>query len=323
MTALLAGYIGGSRVDLAQVRRSKGRISLVNQETFPTSDFSNFDSILKLYLKKRKTGVAAACFGVAGPVIRDQVSATNLSWHIAGEDIQKKFSFPRVKLINDIVATAHGLSELDSEKFFTINEGHKNGHGNIALIAAGSGLGEALIYNDGRKFHPYASEGGHADFAPHNALEGELWAYIFSRQGRVEVEDVVSLGGIERIYQFLVDTQRGVKADWFDNSEDRASLIVENALSGNDENSIATMDVFIDCYASEAANLVLKGMALGGVYIGGLIAPRIITLLESGRFMERFVKQGKMTQMLTDMPVGVIIEEKTALLGAADVATGL
>ncbi|MFZ5980740.1 MAG: glucokinase [Candidatus Zixiibacteriota bacterium] len=321
MPARLAGYISGNTVELAKVREKKGAIELYEQESYASRHFSNFKSILSRYLKNNTDKLSCACFGVAGPVIKNRVDTTNLPWHLYGEKIESDFSLKRVKLVNDIVATAHGLSQLGSENFFTINKGRKGDNGNVGLIAAGTGLGEALIYSDGTKNYPYASEGGHVDFSPGNQLEAELWAYIYAEQGYVEVEDIVSLSGLERIFHFLCETQGWGKVRWFEESKDRPADILEMALQGKDEGAVKTLDMFIDCYASEAANLALKGMTLGGIYIGGLIAPQIITALDEGRFMQRFIKKGKMETLLARMPVGIIIEEKTPLLGAASITS--
>lgn len=323
MADLLAGYIGASRVDLAQANRKQGEIKLTGFQRYKPGDFNNLDSILELYLRKTKKDFSAVCLGVAGPVIKNRVTTTNLPWHISRTSIQKKFAFGEVKLINDVVATAHGLALLDQDKFYMINEGTPEKNGNIGLMAAGSGLGQALIYTDGTAVYPYASEGGHCDFAPGNQLETELWEYLYSELEHVEVEDIISLSGLERIYNFLVETQGSRSSDWFEKAADKPTAIIEKALSGRDDTATHTLDVLIDCYASEAANLALKGMTLGGVYISGMIAPRIITALDKGRFMERFVKRGKMEGMLKKIPVGVIIEERAALIGAANVALNM
>lgn len=323
MSERLAGYISGSQVKLARVSQRKGKIHLVGQQSYPSRNFKNFDSILKLYLRKSKISVDRAVFGVAGPVIHNQVTTTNLPWHLSGEDIAKKFSLSQVKLVNDVVATAHGLDQLDADRFFTINEGVAVEGGNIGLVAAGTGLGEVLIYCNGDKYYPYASEGGHADFAPGNQLEVELWQYIYSERGQVEIEDVISLPGLDRIYNYLIDTHQGVRPQWLIDADDPPDAILEKALSGADETANRTLELFMDCYASEAANLALKGMTLGGIYISGQIAPRIITALDKRRFMERFTKKGKLESILANMPVGVIIEEKTPLLGAAAIALTL
>jgi glucokinase len=322
---MIAGYISGSKVDLARVFRENGRPVLTDHTTVRNNDYSDFESILRYYTKRHPGQSSKACFGVAGPVIGQEVTTTNLPWRIVASSVEKEFSLNKVHLVNDIVATAYGLAFLDDDRFYTINEGesHSNGEGNLGLIAAGTGLGETLIYRDGSRYLPFASEGGHADFAPGNQLETELWEYLYAENQQVEVEDIVSLSGLERTYNFLVDVHGAPRGDWLDNAKDKPAAIIEQALSGKDEAAIRTLDIFIDCYASEAANLALKGMTIGGLYIGGQIAPRIITALDNGRFMERFIKRGKMERLLSRIPVGVIIEEKTALIGAAGLALDL
>jgi glucokinase len=321
MKELLAGYISGARVDLARVRDRDGQLELREQVSYQSREFRDFGTILELYQKKYKREYVAACFGVAGPVIQNEVTTTNLPWHIIGKHIEKKFNIPTVKLINDIVATAHGLNRLPADRFFTINVGIKGHPGNVGLIAAGTGLGEALIYVENSHIHPYASEGGHADFAPGNQLETELWEFLYSELG--QVEDIVSLRGLENVFNFLVETRGAGRADWFDTVADKPAAIIEKGLAGTDDTAVRTLDVFIDCYASESANLALKGMTTGGIFLGGLIAPQIITALDKGRFMERFIKRGKMEALLAKMPIGIIIEEKTALIGAGSVALTL
>lgn len=323
MVDILAGYVTGTTVDLARVTSQQGKVRLTDHRGYVATDFPDFDSILRLYIKHTKVNVSVACLGVAGPVIEEEVRPTNLSWFLGARQIESTFGFDRVKLLNDIVATAYGLSQLSPDKHFIINDGIKVPNGNIGLIAAGAGHGQALIQVRDDKFFPYASEGGHADFAPGRQIESELWEYLYSELGEVEVEDVVSLTGLTRIYNFIVDLHGGVRSEWFRAAKDKAMAIIEKALAGQDETASRALDLFIDCYASEAANLALKGMTLGGVYIGGLIAPQIITAIDNGRFMERFVKRGKLELLLREMPVSVIIEEKTALLGAASVALGI
>jgi glucokinase len=320
---MLAGFISGATVDLAKAKLRDGSVTLQGQARFISKQFSDLESILRLYLKRNKEELTSACFGVAGPVINNEVTTTNLPWHIRSSKIEKLFSINRVKLINDTVATAYGLQELTPNKFFTINNGAKKAQGNIGLITAGSGLGETIVYGENGEFHPYASEGGHADFAPGNQVECELWEYLYAELGHVEAEDVVSLAGLDRIYNYVIDTVGTSTAKWYNQASEKPAAILEKALGGKDENASRALDIFIDCFASEAGNLALKGMTLGGIYIGGLIAPQIITALDKGRFMERFVKKGKMETLLAKMPVGIIIEEKTALLGAAAVALRL
>lgn len=320
---MLAGYISANRVDLARVNRQASVVSLYEESRFTSRDYKSLESILALYLKRKKPDISTICLGIAGPVIGDEVRPTNLPWRIVGEELKQQFGFQYVTMINDIVATAHGIPHLDADDFFTLNDGQRSATGNIGLIAAGSGLGEAIIYNNGGPPAPQASEGGHAYFAPGSQLEAELWEYVYAEKGFVEVEDIISWTGLELIYNFLTETQGMHRSNWFDSAEYRASAVIEQALSGQDETANRALDIFVDCYASEAANLALKGMTLGGVYVGGQIAPRIITALDQGRFMSRFVKKSKMESLLADMPVRVIIEDRAALIGAAAVARGL
>jgi len=314
---MLAGYITATTADLARVKELKGDIYLYDKMTFTNRDFSDFEAILSLYLKRIRGTTETVVLGVAGPVLDNQVKTTNLPWHIKGSTIEKKFSLKQVRLVNDLVAAAHGLFFLKDDRFYTLNKGIAERQGNIGLVAAGTGLGQAIITYDGARYRPYASEGGHAGFTPANQLEMELWEYVYAQQGYVEVEDVVSLPGMERVYRFLVERQRGVIADWFKKTVDKPNAIIEHALSGADEIAVKTLDMFIDCYAGEVANLALKGMTLGGVYLVGLIAPRIITALDEGRLLRRFVRRGKMESLLAGIPIKVVLDSKTALLGAA------
>lgn len=320
---MLAGYISANRVDLARVDKNKDGIVLYDHARYTSRDFKSLEGVLNLYVKKFTPEIGRVCLGVAGPVIRDEVRPTNLPWHIKADDIREQFGFVKLKLVNDIVATAHGLSHLSEDKLFVINEGRNPNGGNLGLIAAGSGLGQAIIYRKGDQFYPYASEGGHANFGPGSQVEAELWEFLYAEKGHVEAEDVISWTGLETIYNFVTETQGYQKADWYRAARYPGDSIIEKALSGEDEAAIQTMEMFIDCYASEAGNLALNGMTLGGIYIGGQIAPRIITALDKGRFMRRFVKRGKMEAMLEQMPVRLIIDDRTALIGAASIAKGL
>ena len=265
---IVAGYITASTVDLVLVRRVKGGIQLYNHVTYDNREFPQLDSILKLYLKKVKNGISHACLGIAGPIINNEVTTTNLPWHISAREIESGFGISSVKLMNDLVATAHGLFQLPADKFIRLNIGHPVPDGHIGLLAAGNGLGQSLIYCDREKHYPYASEGGHADFAPSNQLETDLWEYLYAEKGQVEVEDVVSFSGITNIYNFLLSTTPAKPAGWYVKAIDRPAKIIEMALAGKDEMAVKALDIFVECYASEAANLALKGMTMGGVYLG-------------------------------------------------------
>jgi glucokinase len=317
---MIAGYLTATSVDLARVKELNGDIHLSDKRTFANRDFSDFGSILGLYLKKIRGEAESLVMGVAGPVIDNRVKTTNLPWTISGSSIESKFDLQRVRIVNDLVAAAHGLFFLKDDKFYTLNKGLSQRQGNIGLIAAGTGLGEAIITYDGVRYRPYASEGGHAGFTPANQLEVELWEYIYGSQGSVEVEDVVSLPGLERIYRFMVERNRAVISDWFKKSRDKPDAIIEQALSGSDEIAVKTLNLFIDAYAGEVTNLALKGMTLGGIHLVGQIAPRILTLLDDGRLVRRFKRKGKMESLLAGIPIKVVLDSKAALLGAAAMA---
>jgi len=320
---MIAGYITATNVDLARVQEHRGEVKLLDRVSFQTKDFSDFQSVLAVYISRVQPDARAACFGVAGPVFENEVATTNIPWRLKGEDIAREFSLERCRLVNDLVATARGLFLLKEDRFFTVNEGISARQGNIGLVAAGSGLGQGYILYSGDKYIPFASEGGHSAFSPGNQLEAELWEFIYAQQGFVEAEDVVSIPGIERTFSFLLERERAIVPDWFKKSRDKTSAIIEKALSGQDAVATATMDLFIDCYATEIANVALKGMTLGGIYMVGKIAPQIITLIDQSRFMERLVQAGKMDLVLSGIPIKVSLESKTALLGAAALALTL
>lgn len=320
---MIAGYVTATTTDLARVLERKGDVYLADRATFKNKDFSDFESILNLYLRRFKLKVGAACLGVAGPVINNEVKTTNFPWHLKGRALEDRFTLRQCRIVNDLVATAQGLFALHKDKFFTINEGNRARQGNIGLLAAGTGLGEALVLYAGDRYIPYASEGGHANFTPCNQIEAELWAYIYAQQEHVEVEDVISFTGIETIYRFMLEHERATMTDWFKKARDKPAAIIENALSGVDPVAVKALDLLIDCFASELSNLALKGMTLGGIYLGGKVAPSVITAVDRSRFMQRFAKSSKMKTLLNDIPVGVILDHKTALLGAASMVLEL
>ena len=321
---MIAGYISANRIDLARVNKTSKSITLEKEVRLVTRDYSTLESALSQYFKQNKIDDASAiCLGVAGPVIGDSVRPTNLDWRVSASALKDTFKLERVVLVNDVVATAHGIVHLDEDKFIEMNRGTAVPDRNIGMIAPGSGLGQSIIYVNGGGSKPYASEGGHAYFGPGNQLELELWEYVYADQGYVEAEDIISWVGFERIYNFLTETQGHQRADWFDAAEYKASTIIEKALAGEDATSIRTLDIFIDCLACQSADLALTGMTLGGMYVGGQIAPRIITALEKGRFMERFIKKGKMEKLLSNIPVRLVIEDRAALIGAAAIVRDL
>lgn len=317
---IIAGQITATTVYLVVVQNKNGKLKLISPASYITNEFSDFTQILKLYLKKINKPIKYACLGIAGPVINNEVQTTNLPWQIKAAELKDEFSIGRVKLFNDLVATAHGLFELEPNKIISINEGVDSKDGHIGLIASGDGLGQSLIYRDENNYYPYASEGGHVDFAPVNQIESDLWEYLYSENGQVEVEDILSFHGIENIFKFLLYSRKLKQPGWYIDANNKPLKIIEYALSGNDDLATETIDIFSDCFASETSNLALKGMTLGGIYIGGLIVKQIMTALDKKRFMNRFIKKGKMETLLENIPVSLILDDKTALLGAASYA---
>jgi len=320
---MLAGYITAQRVDLARVQERVNQLYLYEHETYNARDFSDFNAILTHYTKRHPGDISVACLGVAGPVFDNEVTGTNLPWTLKGSSLERKFSLRKVRVINDVVAAARGLFVLGKEKFFMLNEGNAQRQANIGLLAPGAGLGEAIISYDGDKYTPHDSEGGHAGFAPVRQIETELWEYVYGQKGFVEAEDIISLAGLETIFRFLLERERAIMPDWFKKAPDKPSAVIEKGLSAKDDTAVHTLELFVRCFANEASSLALKGMTLGGVYLSGVIAPQLITVLDQGRFMLHFTGRGKMASVLNDIPVAVILDDRTALLGAASMALRL
>jgi glucokinase len=264
--------------------------------------------------------VERVCFGVAGPVKNGRSAATNLPWIVDNRTLANHFGFQPVDLINDLEATAYGLSLLEPEDCIVLNPGADHSEGNVAIIAAGTGLGEAGAYWDGNRHHPFACEGGHGDFAPRNDLEIALFRFLQTRFGHVSYERVLSGPGIYNIYKFLRDTQRVEETDRSADDimpEEMPAVITQKALEGRNDLCIGTLDLFVSLYGAEAGNLALKIMATGGIYVGGGIAPKIIEKLKDDAFMQAFFSKGRLRKLLKDIPVRVILNQKTALHGAA------
>jgi glucokinase len=263
---------------------------------------------------------------VAGPVTQEVVIATNLPWWIDIQSLQKIISLKKVEVINDLVANAYGISVLEKRDFEILNFG-KMKRGNQALISAGTGLGEAILFWDGQQHVPSPSEGGHAEFGPRNHLELELFHYLSDRFDHVSYERVLSGEGLSHIYQFLKDSKRfGSEPSWLSKKmaeEDPAEVISEVAQLKKNKLCAKALDLFASIYGAAAGNLALQVMAIGGVYVGGGIAPKIIWKLKDGTFMKAFKDKGRLSHIVVHIPVKVIMNERTALLGAASRAMAL
>lgn len=320
---ILAGDIGGTSTRLALFETTGGRLKPVVEHKYPSREYKNLDDIVRLFVSHHKQPVDRACFGIAGPVKNGQVKTPNLAWVVEAKRLAGELNLPTVGLINDLEANAYGINELGPEDFVILNQGAPDAQGNAAVISAGTGLGEAGLYWDGTRHRPFAGEGGHADFAPHDQLEADLLLYLKQRFGHVSWERVVSGPGLYNTYQFLRDTGRCQEAPDLREAmreRDPSAVISQAALENRCPLSGQAMDLFVALYGAEAGNLALKVMATGGVFLGGGIAPKILPKLQSTGFMKAFANKGRFRSFLEAIPVRVILNDKTALLGAAHYA---
>jgi glucokinase len=321
---ILAGDIGGTSARLAYFEQKDGRLLPVVEEVKHSRDFASLQAAVQEFQRKHPHPIVSACFGVAGPVNEGRVEAPNLPWIIEQAVLERELDLRRVYLINDLEANAHGLSELLESDFEVLARGVAGAKGNAAVISAGTGLGEAGLYWDGSTHHPFAAEGGHADFAPASELQAELWHYLSSKfGGHVSWERVLSGPGQFNIYEFLRDTGKGKEEPWLAEeikAGDPSAVVSKHGLSGRSPLCEHAVDLFVDIYGAAAGNLALKFLATGGVYVGGGIAPKILPKLKNGRFIDAFCDKGRLRPLLEKIPVHVVLNDKTALLGAGHVA---
>ena len=316
---ILAGDVGGTKVHLALYDFINGKLEYSRDERFPAKDYSGLEEIVKEFLGAFT--VTAACFGVPGPVRDGRLRLTNLPWTLDSRELSVSLGINHVFLINDLEANGYGVAELAADQIYTLSEGDASQIGNRALIAAGTGLGEALLIWNGHSHTPYPSEGGHADYAPRNEDEIDLLRFLKQKySGRISQERVVSGQGLTNIYDFLREVRGIDEPVWLAErlaAEDPNAVITELALAAKSEICEKAMDMFVSAYGAEAGNLALKLLSVGGVYVGGGIAPRILEKLKDGRFMKAFSDKGRKSQLLINMPVRIILESRAALLGAA------
>ena len=336
---ILAGDIGGTKTTLALFDWTTERGELLREETYPSADYKGLEEIVEEFLAPPKQGagepgpepesrstIDTACFGVAGTVYGDKCQATNLPWMIDGAKLAARFKIPRVRLLNDLEATAHGLLVLRPDEIEVLNQGvAPPAKGAMALIAAGTGLGEAILFWDGHRYRPMPSEGGHCSFAPTSELEMDLLRYLRTQYTHVSYERLVSGMGLPNIYEFLRDTKKN-EPTWLAEklkTGDPAAIIAEAGLKKQAEIAVQALEMFATIYGAEAGNLALKALALNGIYVGGGVAPKLLAKLKDGTFMKAFVDKGRYKKLLSSIPVRVIMNPKAALLGAASVAAAL
>jgi glucokinase len=324
---VLAGDIGGTKTRLAMfdvmVDATGTTLQTVAEETYPSRDYPAFTGIAGLFLERHQCVCESACFGVAGPVRNGMAATTNLPWRLVAGNLADDLEIAQVTLLNDLEANAWGLQVLDADDFCVLQVGDPDPAGNAAVIAAGTGLGEAGMCRDGSSYRPFATEGGHTDFSPASTLELELYRFLHRQHAHVSWERVLSGPGLVNLHAFLREYRRSVPPGWLVeamHTGDPAAAISAAALQEQDEICIEALDLFVHFYGVEAGNLALKMMATGGIFLGGGIAPRILAKLQGGLFMQGLRSKGRMQQLLESMPVRVILNDRTAVYGPAVVA---
>jgi glucokinase len=322
---ILAGDVGGTKVHLALYNFVGGRLAPVRDHKFPAHEFNSLDEVVKAFQAQGKgePEIAAACFGCPGPVRDGRLKLTNLPWTLDARDLQKSLGIEHIFLINDLEANGYGIPELAPESVFTLMAGDAKSVGHRGLVAAGTGLGEALLIWDGKSHThlPLPSEGGHSDFPARNEREIALLQYLQrTLNGRVSSERVVSGIGIKNVYAFLRDDVKMEEPQWLKDrlaAEDPNAVIGQCAEDGSSEICAETMRIFVSAYGAEAGNVALKVLAMGGIYLGGGIAPKILKTLQNGEFAKAFLDKGRLSPLLHAVPVRVILDDTCALLGAA------
>ncbi len=323
---ILAGDVGGTKVHLSLYNFASGRLVPVRDEKFPAADYACLDDVVKAFLAKGsedKSQIVASCFGCPGPVRDGRLKLTNLPWTLDSRDLQKSLGIEHIFLINDLEANGYGIPELAKDQVFTLCDGDAGGVGHRGLISAGTGLGESLLVWDGktRRHTPLPSEGGHMDFAARTDLEIALLVYLRrTLKGRVSFERVVSGLGIRNVYAFFRDGQGMEEPDWLRERmahEDPNAVIGTCAEDGSSPICVETMNVFAAALGAKAGNLALSLLAVGGIYLGGGIAPKVLKLMQNGKFAEAFLDKGRMRPILETVPVRIILDDTCALLGAA------
>ena len=318
---LIAGDIGGTKTLLALYTPEQGPRKPVTQKLFHSADYASLDDIVRAFVAETGAKVRAACFDVAGPVIAGRAHLTNLPWNLEESAMQRALGLERVTLLNDLKAVAYAVPRLADQDLHVISPGVPEPHGQIAVIAPGTGLGEAFLIWNGTEYIAGASEGGHADFGPHDDMQGELWRALRAKFDHVSIERVCSGIGIPNIYDFLRDSGFAPEAPAFTAQlaelQDRTPPIMEAAVNdAGNKLAAKTLEMFVAILAAEAGNLALKFLASGGVYLAGGIPPRILPHLAAEKFMPVFTSKGRMGTFLRSVPVKVVTTD-AALQGAA------
>ncbi len=320
---ILAGDIGGTKTNLAYFQMAEGRLRVVRDFSYPSQEFDSLEEVVEKFRTAFPAEIKAAAFGVAGPVVDGRTEATNLSWIVDSRNLAGMLNLEQVGLINDLQATAYGILQLGDEDMLVLNKGVPQRNATIGVIAVGTGLGESALVWDGKRYHAIASEGGHSDFAPRNETEIEVLRFLKRELHRVSYERVLSGPGLRNLYRFFRSGSGSAEPEWLTQAMangDASAAISDAALNGKDIVCNQALDAFVSLYGAEAGNLALKFLTTGGFFVGGGIAPKILAKLRGGAFMKEFLDKGRYSPLLTNIPVSVVLNDKTALLGAAQYA---
>lgn len=319
---IIAGDIGGTKTNLALFDEKEGTYVLKDLKKYPSQEYQDLKTIVLDYIKQYKEAaqVQMACFAIAGPVKEGVCRATNLPWFVDTKLLSEALGIPTVYLINDLEANAYALDILPPENILEIHPGKGKPQANRCVVSPGTGLGEAGLYWDGKRHHPFAGEGGHCDFAPRNELQIDFCRYLYQCFGHASYERALSGPGLFNIYEFFRDERKIEEPAWLTEEikkDDPAKVITRYALEKKSELCEESLDFFVSIFGAECSNSVLKYMALGGVYLGGGIPPKILPKLKEPIFFEGFVDKGRFRELLEEVPIRVILDDKASLKGAA------
>ena len=317
---VLAGDVGATKTNIGLFRKGKRRPLLKAIETYSSGEAPGLENIVDRFLKGHEVAVSGACFGVAGPVKNGRCRTTNLPWHVSARKLKNRFKWDSVRLINDLAATAYAVPLLTERELYPLNRAKASKGEPLGLIAPGTGLGMALMIWKDDRYVPVASEGGHSDLAPNNQVEAALWQYVHVRIGHVSTERLLSGPGLFIIYCWLKFSGRAKEPEWLAKAmieADPSEVISEAALVKGEPICVKTLELFSSIFGAAAGNLALTALTRGGIYLGGGIAPKILPKLEDGLFMQAFLNKGRFRELVSQIPVRVILNERAALLGAA------
>ena len=318
---ILAGEIGATRIRLAAFEAAGNRLQCAVEKIYMSQQHDGLAGVLSDFVKTEGIPVHSACLGVAGPVRAGRSKISNLPWVVDAPEVAKQLRLNSVGLLNDLEAFAYGIDGLDSKDFITLSEGSEDAEGNRAVISAKTGLGVAGLYWDGFRHHPFACEGGHADFAPRDEIQMELLAYLQKKYGRISCERILSGPGIKNIYDFLRDSGKAEEPEWLHTqinaAPDPPALISQTALEGKAAICDQALSIFVSVFGAQTGNCALSFMSTGGIFIGGSIAAKIVPKMKDPVFLESFLDKGRMEAILKDMPVKIVANDDTGLIGAA------